>query len=179
MIKCEFKEDYTIIKGKAVSNLEGDIGESLFIIKEGSVKCAKGNKTVRQLYSKDYFGESAILFETRRSLSVIAQVKTVCFQIPISMLNENLGHNYRDIILGSIVKDAFKKSKYMKLLIFDNYFSKIFPTFTHMIYKNGQVVLGKNDKSKKIIIIIEGNLIQVSNIIYLEWPRKRNSSNEM
>jgi hypothetical protein len=127
----------------------------------------KSGKKVRELFTGDYFGESAILFEMKRSLSVIAQTKTVCFQIATSSLIENLGENYRSIILSCIVKDAFNKSKYLKLLIFDNYFTKIYPNFKIFKYKNNQVVINKNDINKKIVIIIEGNLVQVKLILLI------------
>lgn len=152
MLKCEFEPLQTIIR-------EGDFGESLFIIKEGLVSCRKGEVEVRQLHNKDYFGESAILFGTKRSLSIIAFNKTSCFQISHSLMVESLGENYKNIILKSIAKEAFQKSKHMKLLVFDNYFNKIFSLFQLQFYKNGEKVMAKTDTQKKIVVIVEGNLI--------------------
>lgn len=163
MLKCEFEEKQVIIR-------EGDLGESLFIIKEGLVSCRKGEVEIRQLQSKDYFGESAILFGTKRSCSIVSVSKTSCFQISHALMIESLGENYKNIILKSIAKEAFQKSKYMKLLVFDNYFNKIFSLFKLQFYQNGDVVVHRNENSthsnnsthfnnKKIIVVIEGDLI--------------------
>lgn len=73
---------------------------------------------------------------------------------------ENLGENYKKIVLSSITKEAFQKSKLMKLLIVDNYFNKIFNTFNLQLYKNSDVVMPKNEMCKKIVVVVEGNLQQ-------------------
>jgi hypothetical protein len=140
--------------------LEGDVAESMYIIQTGRVICIKKDLEVRRLSEKDYFGESAILFGHKRSMSIITATKTICFQISISSLIENLGEEYKDILLKSITKDAILSSKYMKLLVIDNYFEKIFPLYEKIIYKDGEVVLSKinNIGTKKIIICVEGNL---------------------
>ena len=79
MLKCEFDVGQTIV-------YEGDVGQSIYIIKSGSVKCFKGETEVRILGSKDFFGESAVLFNTNRSLSVLVVEKTICFQVSESFL---------------------------------------------------------------------------------------------
>ena len=71
-LKCEFDVGQTIV-------YEGDVGQSIYIIKSGSVKCFKGETQVRILGSKVFFGESAVLFNTNRSLSVLVVEKTICF----------------------------------------------------------------------------------------------------
>jgi len=145
--------------------LDGDVAESMYIIQTGRVKCIKNDKEVRQLSEKDYFGESAILFGHKRSMSVVTGTKTICFQISTSSLIDNLGENYKDILLKSITKDAFLNSKYMKLLVIDNYFDRIFTLFQKNIYNDGEIVLYKTNyvDVKKIIICVEGNLHYNSN----------------
>ena len=151
MVKCDFDIGQHIIK-------EGDNWESIYIIKNGVVKCMKGDVEVRQLSNKDYFGEHATLFGTKRTLTIVAAEKTTCFQICLSDLIENLGDHFKNTILKSITKEAFEKSKYMKLLIFDNYFNKIFNNHQVRTYKDDDIVMSKNENKKKIVILIEGNL---------------------
>jgi cGMP-dependent protein kinase len=148
---------FTILK-------EGEQGESLFIIKEGTVSCRKGEHEVRQLSNRDYFGESAILFGTKRTLSIVALSKTTCFQISHSLMVENLGENYKNIVLKSIAKEAFQKSRYMKLLVFDNYFNKIFSLFQLQYYQNEDIVMSKSENTKRIIVVLEGNLQYRNNL---------------
>ena len=107
MLKCEFDVGQTIV-------YEGDVGQSIYIIKSGSVKCFKGETQVRILGSKDFFGESAVLFNTNRSLSVLVVEKTICFQVSESFLIDCLGNDYKNVIISSITKEALKNSKYMK-----------------------------------------------------------------
>jgi cGMP-dependent protein kinase len=130
----------------------------LFIIKEGIVNCLKGEKEIRKLANKDYFGESAILFETRRSLSVIAHTNIQCYLISKEILIESLGEDYKQIILQSITKGAFEKNVYMTLLMLDTYFAKVYSCFEIKFYQNNTIVLNKDDHNKKVIIVLEGNL---------------------
>lgn len=118
----------------------------------------KGKKQIRELYQNDYFGEIGILFGTKRTLSVIATENTLCYQISQGILKENLGDNFLNIILESIVKNAFEKSKYLKLLAYDNYFHKVFPVFAAQFYKNKSIVVTKQENERKLLIVIEGNL---------------------
>ena len=48
----------------------GEIGDSLYIIKEGIVSIRIGIKEIRQLKQYDYFGQNAILINTKRMMDV-------------------------------------------------------------------------------------------------------------
>lgn len=155
MIKCEFREKHTIIT-------EGDQGDSIYIIKEGTVICMKNHSEIRKLHPKDYFGESSILFETKRSLSIISEGSCVCYHVSKAVLMEALGSDYKQTLLIGISKDSFLQNKTMKCLIFDDYFARMFPAFQLYMYKNGDTVMSSGpDKKKKIIIVIQGNLVKV------------------
>ena len=159
MLKCEYEIGQSIV-------IEGDIGKSLFIIKSGTVKCFKGEVMVRELREKDYIGESAILFEKPRSLSIFASTKTTCYQISQSVLIDNIGVNYKKVILTSISKEALRKSKYMKIFEDDYYFQKIFDHCRLKTYQNQEIVIcgneGKNISKQinhKLFILLSGNFL--------------------
>ena len=97
MLKCEFDKGQTIL-------YEGDVGQSIYIIKYGKVKCFKGEKEVRFLGPRDFFGESAVLFNTNRSLSVLVEEKSVCYQISESLLIDIIGEEFRNIIISYLSK---------------------------------------------------------------------------
>ena len=153
MLKCEFNVGQTIL-------YEGDIGKSIYIIKEGCVKCFKGEKQVRLLGPKDFFGESAVLFNINRSLSVLVVENTICYQVSETLLIECLGNDFKQVIISSITKEAFRNSKYMKMLTNPNYFNKIFECCKFNLYENNDILIERNKNvKKKFYVLLTGNLI--------------------
>ena len=151
MYKCEFNINQRIIT-------EGDYAESLFIIKEGSVACSKEEIIIRHLKEKDYFGENALLFNEKRSLSVFATSKTSCYQISQGMLIQSLGENYRNIILKGIVKAALKNSKYLKLFQNEYFFNKFFINHQIQICENNEILVKSGENNRNLYILIQGDL---------------------
>lgn len=155
MIKCEFSPSFEVLK-------EGDSGESLYIIKEGMLSCSKNGKEIKRLNTKEYFGEYSVIFETKRSLTITSLGKSTCYQVSKNVLLDCLGQNFKNILLQGIAKESFSKSKLMKHLLFDDFFQKIFPIFKMTNYKPNQTVIEQDHfKKRKIVIVIEGTLINV------------------
>jgi CRP-like cAMP-binding protein len=164
MIKCEFKEGDTVLA-------EGDRSESLFIIRDGNVSCIKNEKEIKRLGSKDYFGESSILFQTKRSMSIVSVKTTVCYQITKSLLQETLGENFRKVLLQGICRESFFNSKIMKNFLIEHYFDKIFDCFKINFYKTSLVLFKPTaDDEKKIVIVIQGSL---SNVIFINIDKDK------
>jgi CRP-like cAMP-binding protein len=154
MIKCEFKDGDTVLA-------EGDRSESLFIIREGNVSCIKNGVEIKKLGSKDYFGESSILFQTKRSMSIVSIKRTVCYQITKDLLQETLSENFRKVLMIGICRESFLHSKVMKNFLIEHYFPKIFDCFKINFYKSSQVIFKPNDEDKKIVIVVQGCLSNV------------------
>ena len=152
MFKCEFNVNQRIIN-------EGETGESLFIIKEGIVACSKQDEVIRNLKAKDYFGENALLFNQKRSLSIYATTKTVCFQISQGMLIEGIGNDYRENILKAITREALKSSKYFRLFECDYFFSRFYSKSEIKVVNNGEVLIKKNEITNCLYVIVYGDLI--------------------
>ena len=153
MLKCEFNTGQTIL-------YEGDIGKSIYIIKEGFVKCFKGEKQIRLLGPKEFFGESSILFNTNRSLSVLVVENIICYQISENFLIECIGNDYKQVIISSITKEAFRNSKFMKIFNNSIYFNKIFECGKMTFYQNQDVLINHNKNiERKIYVLLTGNLI--------------------
>ena len=153
MYKCEFNINQKIIS-------EGDFAESLFIIKEGSVACSKNETIIRNLKDKDYFGENALLFNEKRSLSVIATSKTSCYQISKGMIIQSLGEDYRTTILKGIVKDSLKNSKYLKLFENEFFFHRFFIHHEMKICENNEILIHSGENNKLLYVLIQGDLIK-------------------
>ena len=149
---------------------EGDMGDSLYIILEGEVNCVKEQKVQRILKQKDFFGEYAVLFDIPRSMSIYAKTKVSCYHISKSVLEDNLGVDYRNVILKSIIKEAFKRSTVLNIFENDTYINMLFQVSQIKEYENESVVITPNKDGSdndysgmKLIIIIAGNFYTVEN----------------
>jgi cGMP-dependent protein kinase 1 len=60
---------------------EGEIGDKLFIIKNGSVNILKNNEIIRTLHANNYFGERALMYNEKRSATVASIGNTICWII--------------------------------------------------------------------------------------------------
>lgn len=163
LIKEVYDPNSYIVKGKweGFTNLEGDSASCLYIIKEGEVTCSQKGEVIRTLVKGDYFGEKSILWDMKRSMDVIAKTVSICYSISIETLKTILGENYKDLLFLNFVKMAFKTSslfgKLNKVVI-----EKVFPIFKPKNYNKNEVVLKKGEKvNEKIVIVIEGGLINV------------------
>ena len=155
MITLVYKKDQNIIQ-------EGEEGDSLYIIKQGTIVCMKNNNEIRKLYSKEFFGTTSLLFNSKRTLTIKSEDETYCYKITKQLLINNLGLDYSKIILQGIAKNALYNIKMLKVLSIDEYFTKVFPLLKLNFYKNGEVLLKNiSTEDKKIIIVVEGNLINV------------------
>ena len=71
-----------------------EIGDSLYIIKEGTVSIRNEIKEVRKLHQYDYFWRNAILINTKRMMDVVVIEKTICYELSKNDLIEALVDKY-------------------------------------------------------------------------------------
>lgn len=157
MIKCVFKDEEIIVT-------EDDNGNSIFVIKEGSVQCIKYSQQIRELYKGDYFGEYSTLFDTYRTMTISAISPIVeCYMISKHNLQESLGEDYKQIILTAIAKHVLKEKSFLIWnLSFSDNFKEIFKILKLCIWNNYETVIKSGmNTDKKMIIIVEGSLIRV------------------
>ena len=154
MYKRIYDKDEVII-------VEGNTGDSLLIISEGEVVCYKGDRIIRKLIPKDFFGEYAILFDLKRSLSIKANIPTTCYQICKELLIKYLGDGYKNIIIKAIVKQAFLNSKYLKVFSEEFFLDRFLKCYKLNTYNDGDVVVKADDinNPSKLVVIIVGNLV--------------------
>lgn len=160
LLKQYFKKGDYIFK-------EGEMGSSLFIVKEGEVNVMEKNKLIRSLNPGDYFGEKSILLEAKRSKDVIANSDCICYSISTENLKSLLGPKYREILYSNFMKMAMNESQIFKkfnLKLLDSALS----LFQVKHFSKGQTVLHSgHETSSLIIIVIQGRLIDVkTNHIY-------------
>jgi len=144
---------------------QGDIGSSMFIIKEGCVSCRYKNSEVRILYEKEFFGENSILFDSiLRTMNIISLNKTTCYVITKEVLIEALGHNYKKHILFGIFMSFISKSKFFSESVESTNLHNLFNNFKLFSYRHGDIVYNLQTDKKKIIFVIEGNLVRLDSV---------------
>ena len=155
IVKEEFPKGRIIVK-------KGEISSCLYIIKNGCVDCIDENGIViRTLKEGDNFGERSILVDTKRTLDVVAKTNCICYSISISTLKSMLGEKYRSFLYLNFMKTAFQNSKLLNNL--NTYFIEdVFKFFEAVNLGSDNVAFPiKHNKSSNIVIVIDGNLINV------------------
>ena len=144
----------------------GQVGDTLYIIKEGLVSCRIGVKEVRKLGNNDYFGQNAILIDVKRGLDIFALKKTICYELSRQDLKDALGDLYIDVILFCFFKNCIEKTEYLKDVFIESSIQQIFNCFKIKTYSKNEKINARNgshyndndNENKKIIIVIDGSL---------------------
>lgn len=93
---CDIMSEVRFVEGDVIIK-QGDIGESFFIMMEGTASVTQSQLgglnyvTLLDLGPGDYFGERALLTKEPRAANVIASSKCVCLQIGKTAFEEVLG----------------------------------------------------------------------------------------
>ena len=137
----------------------------MYIVKEGEVECLSGNSLIRILTKGDYFGEKSILLGTKRSKDIIAKTDCICYSISKETLKSMIGKKYRETLYFNFMKMAISESTIFRkfnLKLLDKaitYFKIKHFTKNETVIEAGHVI------SSSIVILIQGNLINVDIII--------------
>lgn len=137
------------------------VGDTLYIIKKGSVSCKINDNEIRKLYEKEYFGQNSIIMDTKRGCDVISLDSCICYEITTNSLKEALSENYTDIILYSYYCDCIKKNKFFNEFLLESKYYELFQTFSISTYKSKEYIYEPNQvksKNRRILIILEGSL---------------------
>ena len=157
--KKEFPANTKIIK-------KGEVGDTLYIIKEGIVSCRIGVKEIRKLSNNEYFGQNAILMEVKRGADIITMNRCICYEISKNDLKEALSDDYIDVILFCFFNYCINNNIYMKQIIIDSLIHNIFRCFSinqyskkeHICSSKGSNELKRN--KKRLIMVVEGSIYQ-------------------
>ncbi|KAH0472178.1 MAG: uncharacterized protein KVP18_001167 [Porospora cf. gigantea A] len=88
---------------------QGQPGDVLYILKEGTAKVMIKNQVVRELVKGDYFGERALLYDEPRSATVRAVVTTTCLGVGRVHLDNVLG-NLQHVLFRNVMLQALQQS---------------------------------------------------------------------
>ena len=105
------------------------------------------------------FGEKSLLLESPRTLDVVCRTNCILYSLSIEIIQQLVGEKYKDVLYLNMIKMAFSKSELLNKInstLIENTFS----LFSVKNFIKGEVVLKSGyNLTSKIIIIIEGNLI--------------------
>jgi cGMP-dependent protein kinase len=77
-------------------------GEAFFIIKSGKVDIVQDGVTLRTVTKNDYFGERSVLYNDRRTASVIANGEVYCWQLNKADFFSYLEESIRNLLIKRI-----------------------------------------------------------------------------
>lgn len=138
---------------------KGDTSQCMYIIKEGEVDIYKDNQHIRTLGKNDYFGDQGLLLNQLRTMNVISKGKCVIYCITKELMIRMLGQNYLEILILSLIKHCFNKSKYFSTFNL-SLLDQIFNYFEIKKYNHKEVVIPKGESiNSKVIVLLEGDLV--------------------
>lgn len=148
---------FTYVSGDKIVN-EGDSGDLLFIIKQGTVSCTQKGKEVRRMEKGDYFGDQALLYKSNRTATVVALDEVVCIGISAEELSKCFGESFQQIIYKNSIKIAFEKNELLKKLE-KKQVDSIINSMQIQSYNKGDVVIPRDsEKKESLYVIVKGEI---------------------
>ncbi|OMJ84878.1 hypothetical protein SteCoe_13936 [Stentor coeruleus] len=143
--------------GQKIVN-EGDPGDLLYIIKEGSVVCTQKGMEKRRLTKGDFFGEQALLYGSTRTATVTAMDEVVCVCLNREELATTLGASLQFIIYKNSMRIAFDKNESLKKLAKPQSEALINEMQVKSYENNETVIVEGTSKREGIWVIVKGEL---------------------
>lgn len=138
------------------------IGDILYILKEGCVVIMDGDVQIRKLFGIDHFGEYCILIENKRTMDVYSFEDSICYYLTNKDIEYCLGVNYKEIILFSFFKTALSScsNNILNELFVDNQLYDLFKCFKLYKYSKDERMM----LEEKICLVIQGSIIDVNKV---------------
>ena len=135
---------------------EGEEPTAIYFIKQGTVNCIKKNTVLHSLGTGDYFGDQAILSQSKRSITVKSKTELTLYSLSLASLREAMTNTFRDHLFVNFIKNAFTCCD---IEIDISVIWKIYPHFELKSYSQNEIIFHKGyAKMSSIVIIIEGNI---------------------
>ena len=144
---------------------KGDPGDLLYIVKEGKVQIErKRGSTLRSLGKGEYFGEQALLYDCRRTATVVADGDVVCLSLSRADLKDIFGDSFQILLYKNSARRAFDRSEvYLPLT---QHHEELIERMKITAYQSYQTVISsQTPMSNGIWICLQGNLYQHGKVI--------------
>ena len=148
-----------IYKARDIICKEGDPSNFIYIIKEGEVNILKNGHIIKTVKRSEYYGEDGLLEGNKRNVDIIAKTNCIIYTIPKEYFRNQFDDDFNDQLYYTLLKIAFSKSSNFKS-INNNTLNKIFKYFNFKSFRKNSTVYRKQiDISKKLCVILHGNII--------------------
>lgn len=137
---------------------EGELGDLLYIIKEGSVTCSVEGNELKTLEKGEYFGEQALLYNSVRTATITATENVKCLTIGGNELTNLFGTSLQLIIQKNSQRIAFDNNSYTKKLNKAQYENLMNCSEIMKLEDKQKIISAGTLKKDKIIFIIKGDL---------------------
>jgi cGMP-dependent protein kinase len=145
---------------------EGDIGDLLYIVKEGSVSCFRGGSEIKKFTKGEYFGDQALIYNSPRTATCVAISQVVCLSIDRTSLNSALGSHLQQIIFKNSQSIIINRDNYLKKLS-EIQSNKMIDSMLIQNFKPSEVIIPKDSsKCDQILMILKGKALYGE--VYLE-----------
>ena len=136
---------------------EGDSGDFMFIIKEGSVIVTKKGFEIRKLGKNEYFGEQALLHDNLRTATVTALEQISCLSISAEGLYTALGSHLQSIIHVNSQRMAIDENLILNRLTVSQINNLVQKTQI-VKYKRGGIIINQGSRIESLYIILSGSI---------------------
>ena len=162
MISIKYKPGQNIIQ-------EGEKGEVMYIIKDGTVIVYRKGQEINQLKGGSVFGEQALISNTVRNATCTASTIVFCVCLSREVIHQVLKYELKEIIQRNYIVEALNRSPTLGLLK-NTQKDAIVNDLTIVDYKSGDIVIRKGDScANKLYVIVSGRIQNSRNIhLYAE-----------
>jgi len=147
-------EKHSVNKGTTIIT-QGEVADFFYIIEKGSVVYNVNNKVVGKAKSGDHFGELALLYNSPRSATCIAEKDCQLWRLEQETFRRTVaGHSMQHDEMG---KNILKKIPFLQD-VDDDYLTKIFAATTTKVFPKGEVLVSKGEPGKMFYILKKGKV---------------------
>ena len=89
---------------------QGEMGDNLYLIKEGTVRVCVDFAEVRRMHAGEFFGEQGLLYDCPSTATIIAAGSVSCLSLNHAALTSTFGTNLQAVIYRNSIKIALENS---------------------------------------------------------------------
>ncbi|KAK1936351.1 cGMP dependent protein kinase [Babesia divergens] len=151
LVETRFAVGDTIVR-------QGDLGDDLYIIKQGSADVFVDGAKVRTMTKGQYFGERAILYGEPRSATIQAADDTTCVSIGRDILQNVLG-NLNHVLFRNIMMESLQHSNVFRQFTGEQ-LCELIESASVRSFNKDVVILDKENLLKGIryFVVLEGSV---------------------
>jgi len=138
---------------------QGDDGDLLYVVEEGQMDCFKidgEDKKVKECKAGDAFGELALLYNCPRAASVVAQDKSILWQLD----RESFNHIVKDAVSKrrQLYEDFLKSVPFLQSLeAYER--NSMCDVLSPENFKSGEIMMTQGDAGDKFYLLVEGEAV--------------------